>query len=70
MSEYALQSDIIQKIKTHLANGGKVQITTYTRSTMYDARHIDGFKVGRDGSPLVQRGRAWDDFRYASVRLI
>ena len=70
MSEYALPSDIIHKIKVHLANGGKVQIITHTRSTMYDARHIEMFKVGRDGSPLVQRGRSWDAFRYACVRLV
>jgi len=70
MSKYTLPGDIINKIRTHLANGGRVQITTYTRSVMYDARHIDSFKVGRDGSPLVQRGRTWDDFRYASVKLI
>lgn len=58
----------IADIQAHLRQGGVVQITTYTRSTLYDSRHVDCFKLGTDGSPLVRSGRNFVDFRYASVR--
>lgn len=59
---------LIADIKAHLAQGGVVQITTYTRSTLYDSRHVDFFKIGADGSPLVRSGKTFVDFRYTSVR--
>ena len=59
--------NLIEKIINHLTADGVVIISTYTRSVQYDKKHVDFFKVGDDGSPLVRRGKNWDDFRYSAV---
>lgn len=59
---------LIGDIKNHLNNGGVVVISTYTKSTQYEKKHADMFKVGGDGSPLVQRGKNFDDIRYCAIR--
>ena len=61
-------TDLINRIITHLKAGGMVQITTHLKSTVFDSRHADMFKVGKDGSPLVQRGKNWDDIRWCGIR--
>lgn len=62
-------SPMIDEIKNHLSKGGRVVIATHTKATIYDRRHISMFKVGKNGSPLVQRGKHWDDIRYTAIRL-
>ncbi len=50
---------IIDQIKTHLAKAGNVvQLTTYTRSQLYD--NADDFKSNDKGEVYVRRGRRWD----------
>lgn len=61
-------TELINKIVTHLKSGGKVQITTHTKSWVYEKKHAAMFKVGNDGSPLVQSGKRWDDIRWCGVR--
>jgi hypothetical protein len=63
-------ADLIAKIAAHLNSGGRVMIATYTKATVYDKRHVAMFKVGKSGSPLVQRGKHWDDFKWATVRFV
>lgn len=46
-------------INAHLANGGAVQITTYTRRTIYKRAHA-GWFTERGGSLHVQHGRKFD----------
>lgn len=62
-------TNMIEEIKLHLSEGGRVMIATYTKATLYDKRHIEMFKVGADGSPLVQHGKRWDDIRFSTIRL-
>ena len=47
------------RINAHLRAGGVVQVTTMTRSTVYEPRHAGMFRDGRDGL-YVQRGRHYD----------
>ncbi len=63
-------AELISRITEHMSRGGSVQISTYTKSTIYAPKYINMFKVGADGSPLVQRGKNWDDIRYCSIRLL
>lgn len=63
-------AEIIQQIVKHL-NGdpnAAVQITTYTKSTVYGPKHVGMFKVGKSGSPLVQRGKHWDDISGCKIQ--
>lgn len=43
-------------INRHLAGGGMVQVTTSTRSTIYNSRHVGWFSM-RSGSLYVRYGR-------------
>lgn len=43
-------------INDHLERGGFVQITTYTRSTVYSRKNAGQF-FDRDGNTFVRRGR-------------
>jgi hypothetical protein len=47
-------------INAYLANGGYVQITTYTRSTVYSKKHAGYFTQGKDGNLYVKRGKSKD----------
>jgi len=49
----------IDWIKTRLSEGCTVQLTTYTKTTRYKAKHADMFKANRNGA-WVQRGKSWD----------
>jgi hypothetical protein len=57
----------LRKIEDHCAAGGRVQVATYTRSTVY--RSADWFRAGRDGL-YVRRGKAWDFIGGCTVRLV
>ena len=47
------------KINDHLMNGGVVQVTTYTKSTVYYQKHAGWFFMVGD-SLHVRRGRGKD----------
>lgn len=60
---------IFAAIKKHLAAGGRVQVTTYTRSTVYTAKHAAMFSSDKTGV-YVQAGKAKVDISLTSIRLI
>lgn len=67
-------ADVIAK---HLRAGGRVQITTYTKSTIYDKRHADWFSNGKTSGELyVRRGKHKDQLTtgggrpWAGIRLL
>jgi hypothetical protein len=60
--------EIIGKIIEHLTADGVVIISTYCKAWQYDKRHVDFFKVGSDGHPLVRQGKHWNDFSGNSVK--
>lgn len=45
-------------IKTHLAAGRTVCVTTYTKQTRYTAKHADMFRATKSGA-YVQSGKNW-----------
>ncbi len=56
----------VKAIKGHLAQGHEVIISTYTKATRYDRRHIEMFKACRNGA-FVQHGRKWLCFDYCKI---
>lgn len=53
-------AEIAAKIKSHLTNGGAVQVTSYGRSTVYDGpKQADRFD-SRGNAVRVKRGRTMD----------
>jgi hypothetical protein len=56
-------------ITANLAAGNDIQLTTYTRSTVYKTKHAAMFKLsGR--SVYVQRGKSWDCINSVHVRAL
>lgn len=51
---------LADKINAHLTSGGVVQVTTMTRSVMYDRRNAGDFRVDGRGDLVVRRGRGED----------
>lgn len=49
---------IADRINAHLIAGGRCQVTTYTRSTIYDAGHAGWFRIDRTGHLRVRQGRS------------
>ena len=45
------------ELNAHLADGGAVQVTTYTRSTVYEAKHEGWFSESTHGDLRVKHGR-------------
>ena len=43
-----------------LLAGGMVQVSTYTRSTLYRQKHAGMFREGVGGNLYAQNGRRWD----------
>lgn len=51
-------NELIEKIKAHLAvEGNVVQVTTYLRSTVYEAKHRELFVTSLGGAACVKTGR-------------
>lgn len=48
-------------LNSHLSAGGRVQVTTYGRSTVYDRRHAGMFLQAASGNLYVRRGRVSKD---------
>jgi len=51
---------LYRQIQTTLAASLRVQHTTYTRSTVYTAKHAGMIRLAPNGDILVQRGKRWD----------
>jgi hypothetical protein len=56
-------------IEAAFAADGIVQVTTYTRSTVYRAKHAEMFRFGRY-SAYVARGKNWDCIDGCSIRCL
>ncbi len=54
--------EMFKKIQARLdEQDGIVQVSTCMRSTVFEHKHRDMFRLSKDGkSLLVQRGRNWD----------
>ena len=51
---------LLSFIQTALRADKVIMISTYTRHVQYDKRHVDAFKMTKDGDVLVRRGKHWD----------
>lgn len=46
-----------EELNAALASGRHVQVTTYTRSTLYGPKHAGWFSTGKDGTLYVRHGK-------------
>ena len=49
--------DFANKLNAHLSAGGRVQVTTYTRSTIYSPKHSGMFHA-RNNTLYVKHGKS------------
>lgn len=54
---YPEMVELAAKINAHLAAGGHVQVTTYTKSWLYGPKHAGWFGTDKSGNLTVQHGR-------------
>jgi hypothetical protein len=64
---WAAYRALCAKIVSHLQAGGAVQITTYTKSWVYSAKHATWFTATKDGV-FVQQGKGRVCIHLASIR--
>lgn len=57
---YPEMAELAEKINAHLAAGGHVQVTTYTKSWLYGPKHAGWFGTDKTGNLTVQAGRRRD----------
>lgn len=67
--KWAQARSLYRRITAHLSSGGRVVLATYTRATVFDAKHVEMFRVTRSGC-YVLRGKSWDCIDYTPVRFI
>lgn len=48
------------KLNAHLANGGKVEVSTRLRATLYSRKHAGYFKAGKGQALYVRSGKRWN----------
>ena len=53
------KQELFAKIQQTLRDGGAVIVATYTKATMFKAKHIDLFKLGKDGCLYARYGKNW-----------
>ncbi len=63
----ATATEKLSWIKSHLAAGHTIQITTYLRVTRYTAKHAEMFRVDGTNALVVQRGRHWDCIDHCKI---
>jgi hypothetical protein len=51
---------LFNHIQATFATGLRVQISTYTKATLYGPKHAGMFKLAKNGDVFVQRGKNWD----------
>lgn len=54
-------------IVSHLSKGGRIMTCSYTKPTIYTAKHAVMFKV-KGSSLYVQRGRAFDCLDFTPIK--
>jgi hypothetical protein len=47
-------------ITANLNAGNSILVRTYTKATRYKAKHVDMFRLAKNGDVFVQRGKSWD----------
>lgn len=57
----------LRKIVNHLEAGGRVMVATYTKATVFDARHVEKFKATKSGL-YAQYGKRWDCIDGCAIR--
>ena len=57
------------KINNRLREGGIVQVTSYTRSTIYRQKHTGWFWMDKKNMLMVRQGRGSICIEYAGIRL-
>lgn len=57
-------------LNAHLSAGGRVQVTTYLRSTVYTAKHAGWFRMSRCGCLHVRRSITRSDCLSIGDRLL
>ena len=57
------------KINSRLREGGIVQVTTYTRSTLYRQKHVGWFSTDKKGMLMVRSGRQSVCIEHCAIRL-
>lgn len=59
--------ELFERIIKHLDDDGVVQVSTYTKSTLYRRKHSTMFTSDSKGV-YVKRGKNWDCISYCSIR--
>lgn len=67
--QWARMRKLFAAITEHLKAGGRVQVSTYTHSTVYQPKHLAMFRCGKTGV-YVQSGKRWNDIHFSGIRLI
>ena len=57
---WAIARKKLSKITATLEAGDKIVVSTYTRATRFDKRHIDMFKATKTGL-YIQSGNRWEN---------
>jgi len=58
-------------LNAHLATKGNVvQVSTYTRATLYTHRNAGCFRNAPNGNLQVRRGRNWDTLSHGTLLLV
>ena len=64
---WAKARKLIKQIQDTLNADGAVIISTATKATQYDRRHVAWFKATRNGA-FVQHGKCWDCIDFCNFR--
>jgi hypothetical protein len=59
----------LSDIHTHLSAGGRIVVATYTRATVYTAKHADLFRATKSGL-YVTRGKSRDCLNFTTIKFV
>ena len=68
LKSYEANKIKLQNILDTLNLDGVVQMCTAYKTTEFRKKHINHFKLGKDGSLLVARGKNWDDASFTTFK--
>lgn len=60
----------LEDCKNHLLSGGYIQVTTYTKSWLYNKKHVDLFVNDGRGDLCVMHGKRKDCIKYCDIRFL
>jgi hypothetical protein len=58
---------LYRQITETLSAGLRVQISTYTKSTLYSEKHLPMFRLAANGDVFVQRGSRWELVNFSRI---